>query len=55
MRKYTIKLKNASECKCKANCDAMGRGGGQSQIDLTPARLLSFDAYKIQSHQTTLP
>ena len=34
--------------------DVMGRGGGESQIDLTPARLL-YLMRKIQSHQTTLP
>ena len=32
-------LNNAS----KTLADAMGRGGGESQIDLSPARLLSFD------------
>ena len=59
MLKCTIKLKYATECKYTANwkvrymslnnalktwVDAMGRGGGESQIDLAPARLLSFDA-----------
>ena len=58
MMKYTIKLKCANECKYTANkkcymplnnawktwVDAMGREGGESQIDLTPARLLSFGA-----------
>ena len=32
-------LNNAS----KTLVHAMGRGGGESQIDLSPARLLSFD------------
>ena len=68
MLKYTIKLKYASECKYKANwkvhytllnnasktwVDAMGRGGGESQVDLTPGYCHLM--LKIQSHQTTLP
>ena len=32
----------------------MGRGGGESQIDLSPVRLM-YLMLKIQSHQTTLP
>ena len=59
MMKYTVKLKYANECKYAANLkvcymplnnasetwvDAMGREGGESQIDLTSARLLSFGA-----------
>ena len=59
MLKYTVKLKYAGEYKYTANwkvcymplnnawktwVDMMGREGGESQIDLTPARLLSFDA-----------
>ena len=34
---------NANIQQTETLADAMGRGGGESQIDLSPARLLSFD------------